>query len=709
MKIRKPLYNILTILALLFSYWADAQKGKEEFYRAASLRVQSEKLEKKDPILSDKLGDSANSIYPGIPSRVNSDIKGAQDWLPKRRFEDGNVIGANDALEKTIQLVSTLEESIYFGELYGKDLFVEKKDVLFDLLGRKIMLNLFYGSQEQAGKDILRLIELPVEKKAYDKWFFGWRVQAVYVPSMLFSFQFNAFLCQDIGFIKKLKPFFEKMGDERNLLLSEMYERFFEGKMDEIEAYRLKLNKGGYKAWNNYVVAMMYAQAGKIDGVEDLLDNKLKQQRVRLNAVTGLAKGNYDEVINSANEGLRGVRILWQSYDITDKFYLYYLRGKAYEGLKQNEKAMADYEASLLFHPAFKPAQDAIVKLESRIVTDRFTDKVPPAIEILEPAVQRGLKPKSSSREIIVKGRASDPAGLKEVSLNGNKIYSKAEGAFWGSIHLKPGVNHVKVQATDMAGNMSEMMLEIEQSGIESSEGPVKVGRNYAFLIGCQNYQDSRIPSLENPVSDAIKLKMLLRDNYGFAGENIITLFNPDRKEFKRQVLELSENMLPEDNLLIFYAGHGVWQADEKKGYWMLADAVSEDVNSWISNREVLDWLGKLPTRHILLIADACFSGSVFKTRGFDPNAPSQIQQMQNKISRVAITSGNDTAVPDQSIFMKYLLKALGDNREKYLTAQKMFINYIIEAVMSEARIEPRYGTLEMAGHVGGDFIFIKK
>jgi hypothetical protein len=88
---------------------------------------------------------------------------------------------------------------------------------------------------------------------------------------------------------------------------------------------------------------------------------------------------------------------------------------------------------------------------------------------------------------------------------------------------------------------------------------------------------------------------------------------------------------------------------------------------------------------------------------------PQAIGQLDEKISRVAITSGNDTEVPDRSVFMKYLVKALGENKEKYLSAQKMFVNHIIEAVMTESKTEPRYGTLEQAGHVGGDFIFMRK
>jgi len=124
--------------------------------------------------------------------------------------------------------------------------------------------------------------------------------------------------------------------------------------------------------------------------------------------------------------------------------------------------------------------------------------------------------------------------------------------------------------------------------------------------------------------------------------------------------------------------------------------------------------IARVPARHTLLITDACFSGSVFKTRGLDlgkkdETNPSMVQHMNEKISRVAITSGNDTEVPDKSVFMKYLVKALSENKEKYLTAQKMFVNQIIEAVMTETKTEPRYGTLELAGHLGGDFIFIKK
>ncbi len=169
-------------------------------------------------------------------------------------------------------------------------------------------------------------------------------------------------------------------------------------------------------------------------------------------------------------------------------------------------------------------------------------------------------------------------------------MYSQEGGTFWGNIALKEGMNKVTVAATDFSGNTGEQVFDIERpaSAVALKAEPVKEGRNFALLIGCQNYDDNTIPSLDNPIADAIKLKLILKNNYNFSETNIITLFNPEQSDFKKQFLELNEEILPEDNLVIFYAGHGIWVEKEKKGYWMLTDAKLNDVNTWLPNKEVL-------------------------------------------------------------------------------------------------------------------------
>jgi tetratricopeptide (TPR) repeat protein len=391
---------------------------------------------------------------------------------------------------------------------------------------------------------------------------------------------------------------------------------------------------------------------------------------------------------------------------------IYTLMADAYAGLGEKEKARTNYDIALLYHPTYKPAIDGITALEIKSEADKLTDKSGPEILILEPVATRGFEIVAKN-DMLIKGIAKDPSGLKEVYLNGTKIYSQTDGNFWGNAVIGATDEKVLIKAIDILGNVTEMSLNIKRPDkVNTAEivAPVTTeGKNYCLLVAAQNYADESIPSLENPIADAIRLKMILKSDYNFADSNVINLFNPSNDDLKRQLLEMTNTVQPEDNIIIFYAGHGIWKDSEKKGYWLMANAKRNDVNTWLPNKDVLNLIAKIPSRHTLLITDACFSGGVFKTRSIGKNAPAAIQSMNEKISRVAITSGNDTEVPDESVFMKYLIKALSENKEQYLTAQKMFITQIIEAVMTETKTEPRYGTLELAGHIGGDFIFAKK
>ncbi len=399
-----------------------------------------------------------------------------------------------------------------------------------------------------------------------------------------------------------------------------------------------------------------------------------------------------------------------KKYVVTEpvpKWMVYNLYGDAYKGLKQYAKAKDCYDISLFSNPHYSFAKAGLIDLESTIASETSRDKTPPVITITEPQSTRGLAVVANGRTIQVRGVATDPSGLRSVTINGKEAFFQNSGNFWGEIALTPGNNKILIKAIDAADNVGSISFDVtEQTEIEPVV--VKEGKNYCLLIASQDYKDPTIVSLNNPIPDAIKLKLVLKNNYNFLDENIITLFNPTNNDIKRQLLELSNMLNPEDNVIIFYAGHGLWVEKEKKGYWFMVDAVRNDENTWFSNKTALDLISKIPARHTLLITDACFSGGVFKTRSFTKDASTTVQVLGEKISRVAITSGNDTEVPDESIFMKYLIKALSENTDKYLPAQKMFITRIIEAVINESKIEPRYGTLESAGHIGGDFIFTK-
>jgi hypothetical protein len=233
----------------------------------------------------------------------------------------------------------------------------------------------------------------------------------------------------------------------------------------------------------------------------------------------------------------------------------------------------------------------------------------------------------------------------------------------------------------------------------------------HALIIGVSEYQYSGpgLPNLEKPVIDAQNLYDLLVGRYAFAPENSKLLKNPTREHMIDAFDELNRKVAEGDNVLIFYAGHGHHEKETGFGFWLPSDAKKESRSAWIANSTIKDYVGAMKSKHTLLITDACFSGSIFKTRRVDFNTTAlKIHEIYRDKSRKAITSGNLSEVPDESYFIKYLLKTLNENEQVYLTASTLF-SRLYEPVTNNTATSPQFGVIQGAGDENGDFIFFKK
>ena len=170
---------------------------------------------------------------------------------------------------------------------------------------------------------------------------------------------------------------------------------------------------------------------------------------------------------------------------------------------------------------------------------------------------------------------------------------------------------------------------------------------------------------------------------------------------------KLRNELTVNDNLLIFFAGHGYWDEGMKTGYWLPKDANQDNIVNWLSNNDLTNYLNVIKTKHTLLIADACFSGGIFKTRSAFQNNTA-IEKLYEMPSRKAMTSGTLKEVPDKSIFIQYLVKRLEENKENYLTAEQLFSSLRL-GVLNNSPNVPQYGTIQNVGDDGGDFIFIRR
>ena len=228
------------------------------------------------------------------------------------------------------------------------------------------------------------------------------------------------------------------------------------------------------------------------------------------------------------------------------------------------------------------------------------------------------------------------------------------------------------------------------------------------MLIAVEDYQDPAISTLSEPLKDAIKLKEVLINKYTFDEPDIKILRDPSFETLNIEFEELSKKIEPSDMLLIFYAGHGYFDEKTNIGYWLPADAQQKNRAKWFRNSALVENIGAINSKHTLLIADACFSGGIFKTRAPFNNASLDIADMLKRPSRKAMTSGSLTTVPDKSIFMKYLLKVLNENENQYLPSEDLFDGIRI-AMKNNSDTRPLYGEIQNVGDEGGNFVLIKK
>jgi hypothetical protein len=323
------------------------------------------------------------------------------------------------------------------------------------------------------------------------------------------------------------------------------------------------------------------------------------------------------------------------------------------------------------------------------------------------------------------------------------------------SVALDDGTNPIVVEATDADGNVTRETVIVDRfvdylamagaaqtpsipvktetprkpdkAGVLPTDAFIGVGRNNrwkALLIACSEYRNPKFPTLNSPPKDIHKLGDILRKQYGF---DVTTLGGAEasflgiRAAFKN----LQETCKPEDNVLIYYAGHGFEDEASHAGYWLPTDA--QDNNEGLANVEIKDRIARLPARRVLLVSDACFSGEFLTRRSISASAASPIEDEKKSVeisvalarnlnpSREIITSGNREPVQDAGVgycadhspFACALITAL----EKVPLGAALSSTDLYVDVYGSLRSNPAYvqkpqrGTIE--GHNGGEFFLV--
>ncbi len=235
-------------------------------------------------------------------------------------------------------------------------------------------------------------------------------------------------------------------------------------------------------------------------------------------------------------------------------------------------------------------------------------------------------------------------------------------------------------------------------------EEPGPAGLNHLLVIAIDAY--AHCPQLNNCVKDAREFIKVLTHRYQFQEENIITLFNEDatRPNIHARLKELKKKVKPEDNLTIYFSGHG--ETEDNVGYWVPVEAHPGREWEYFSTDEIKRRLDAINSFHTFVLVDACFSGALFAT--FKSVRPGY----ETKRSRWGLAASHsreralDGTAGENSPFAATVLRQLR-NSEQNLTIQELateVINRVEQA--TEGRQTPVFKPLNVKGDDSGQYVF---
>jgi len=284
------------------------------------------------------------------------------------------------------------------------------------------------------------------------------------------------------------------------------------------------------------------------------------------------------------------------------------------------------------------------------------------------------------------------------------------------SLTLLPGENVLEIIAENEDGvkTVSYKTVHVGSTGLADA---AKLDRtDYALVFATDQYDNW--PDLVNPVFDSRTIAEELRKTYGFKVEIVE---NATQNEILKKLRDYIEKKYkPLDQLFIFFAGHGNYDATFGEGYLVPREALTKDEakTSYLSYNRLRSVVNNIPCEHIFLSMDVCFGGTfdqaLASSRGMDDeykekSAAEFITQKLTYKTRKFLTSGGKQYVSDgipgkHSPFARALIEALRSKggRDGILTLSE------ITPYVEKLKITPRSG--EFGDNApGSDFVFVAR
>ena len=224
---------------------------------------------------------------------------------------------------------------------------------------------------------------------------------------------------------------------------------------------------------------------------------------------------------------------------------------------------------------------------------------------------------------------------------------------------------------------------------------------NKVFLIGINKYKYQQ--DLASCVKDTNDFRSALVDKFQFLSSDIYELKdeNATSKKIQDALRGYARSLGSEDNLVIYFSGHGEYEEDFDRGYWVPYEA--EDYTQFIANTTLLELLGAIKCKHLFLISDSCFSNAIFRV-----GKTKKLSEYFDKRSRWALSSAfheaKDADPESNTLFAEAIIDSLLE------ATTDIRVSELVEKVKNRFSVNefqaPQGAPLSLSEHHGGEFVF---
>lgn len=190
--------------------------------------------------------------------------------------------------------------------------------------------------------------------------------------------------------------------------------------------------------------------------------------------------------------------------------------------------------------------------------------------------------------------------------------YRNDEALSYAVANVEYNFNKIDLGSAGKQGfSTSSLKIGTSDVDVRIPATDLKQDKTFAIIIANEKYENEK--NVDFAYNDGVIFKEYCIKAMGLPETNVHFVPNASLNQMRQQfnwIQKTADDFEGEAQFIIYYAGHGMPDDNTKEAYLLPADADATDIESSYKLSKLYETFGSLPAKNVVMIMDACFSGS---------------------------------------------------------------------------------------------------